>query len=58
MEPTVGAQLAVEAIMEKGVEHIFTLSGGHITPIYKFLENTSVKLFDVSAFSAQSSGKR
>ncbi|MFC1889738.1 thiamine pyrophosphate-binding protein, partial [Thermodesulfobacteriota bacterium] len=33
-------------IMEKGVETIFTLSGGHITPIYKFLENTSVTLFD------------
>ena len=41
-----GAQLAAEALVEQGVEHVFTLSGGHITPIYQYLENGPVKLFD------------
>ncbi|RPI94385.1 MAG: thiamine pyrophosphate-binding protein, partial [Spirochaetales bacterium] len=45
MEKVIGGQLAAEALIDKGVEYIFTLSGGHITPIYQFLENTKVKLF-------------
>jgi len=41
-----GGQLAADALIEKGVEKIFTLSGGHITPIYQYLENSPIKLVD------------
>ena len=41
-----GGQLVAEALIEKKIEYIFTLSGGHITPIYQYLENSHVKLFD------------
>ncbi len=57
-----GGQLVAEALIEKKVETIFTLSGGHITPIYQFLENTSVTLFDTrheqaALFMAEAWGK-
>ncbi len=45
MEKIIGGRLAAEALIEKGVKHIFSISGGHITPIYQFLENTDVKIF-------------
>ena len=45
MDKVIGGQLAAEALVERGVEYIFTISGGHITPIYQFLENSKVKLF-------------
>ncbi len=41
-----GGQLAAEALIDRGVEYVFTLSGGHITPIYQYLENSPVTLFD------------
>ena len=41
-----GGQLAAEALIRKGVKHIFTLSGGHITPIYQHLEDSPVRLVD------------
>ena len=41
-----GGQLAAEALIRKGVKHIFTLSGGHITPIYQHLEDSPVTLVD------------
>jgi acetolactate synthase-1/2/3 large subunit len=41
-----GGQLAAEALVQKEVDTIFTLSGGHITPIYQYLENTPITLFD------------
>jgi acetolactate synthase-1/2/3 large subunit len=46
MKAITGGQLAAEALIEKGVEYVFTISGGHITPIYQYLEGTSVTLFD------------
>lgn len=46
MEMTTGAQLAAEALIQKGVQFVFTLSGGHITPIYQHLENSALTLFD------------
>jgi acetolactate synthase-1/2/3 large subunit len=46
MEMISGGQTAAEALIEREVPYIFTLSGGHITPIYQFLENSKVKLFD------------
>jgi acetolactate synthase-1/2/3 large subunit len=41
-----GAKLVVEALLDKQVEYIFSLSGGHITPIYEHLENSPIKIFD------------
>ena len=45
-ETVAGAKLVVDALVARGVEKIFTLSGGHITPIYQYLEDTDVTLFD------------
>jgi len=41
-----GGQLAAEALIQKGIKYIFTLSGGHITPIYQYLEDSPITLFD------------
>ena len=41
-----GGQLVAEALLQKEVNTIFTLSGGHITPIYQYLENAPITLFD------------
>jgi len=30
-EKIIGGRLAAEALIERGVEYVFTLSGGHIT---------------------------
>lgn len=46
MAQVIGGRLAAEALIEQGVEYVFTLSGGHITPIYQFLEGSPVTLFD------------
>ena len=62
MTTVTGGQLVAEALVEKEVETIFTLSGGHITPIYQFLENTDITLFDTrheqaALFMAEAWGK-
>jgi len=41
-----GAELVAEALVQKNTEYIFSLSGGHITPIYQYLEKTDIKIFD------------
>jgi len=41
-----GASLAAEALKARNVKKIFTLSGGHITPIYQHLEGGPIQLFD------------
>jgi acetolactate synthase-1/2/3 large subunit len=46
MEQIIGGRLAAEALIERGVEYVFTLSGGQITPIYQYLEGSPVALFD------------
>jgi acetolactate synthase-1/2/3 large subunit len=46
MEMISGGQLAADALVQKEVDTIFTLSGGHITPIYQYLENSPITLFD------------
>ena len=46
MEQVIGGRLAAEALIDRGVEYLFTLSGGHITPIYQFLEGSPVTIFD------------
>jgi acetolactate synthase-1/2/3 large subunit len=46
MDMVSGGQLAAETLVQKEVDTIFTLSGGHITPIYQHLENAPIILFD------------
>jgi acetolactate synthase I/II/III large subunit len=46
MDKIIGGQLAAEALIERDVDYIFSLSGGHITPIYQFLENSKITIFD------------
>jgi acetolactate synthase-1/2/3 large subunit len=62
MSSVSGGQIAAEALVEKKVKHIFTLSGGHITPIYQYLEHSVVTLFDTrheqaAVFMAEAWGK-
>ena len=62
MSSVSGGQIAAEALVEKKVKHIFTLSGGHITPIYQYLEHSGVTLFDTrheqaAVFMAEAWGK-
>ena len=62
METVTGGQLVAEALIRKNIEYLFTLSGGHITPIYQHLENTAVTLFDTrheqaALFMAEAWGK-
>ena len=46
MDKIIGAQLAAEALIDRQVDYIFSLSGGHITPIYQYLEHTNITIFD------------
>ena len=46
MDKIIGGRLAAEALIERDVDYIFSLSGGHITPIYQFLENSKITIFD------------
>ena len=62
MDTIQGGQIVAEALIERGVEKIFTLSGGHITPIYQYLEDSEVQLFDTrheqaALFMAEAWGK-
>jgi len=62
MTTVTGGQLAAQALVEKQVAYIFTLSGGHITPIYQYLEETDIQLFDTrheqaAVFMAEAWGK-
>ncbi|MFH1627485.1 MAG: thiamine pyrophosphate-binding protein, partial [Pseudomonadota bacterium] len=62
METVTGGQLVAESLIKRDVKYIFTLSGGHITPIYQYIENSAVKLFDTrheqaAVFMAEAWGK-
>jgi acetolactate synthase-1/2/3 large subunit len=62
MDTIQGGQIVAEALIERGVEKIFTLSGGHITPIYQYLEDSPIQLFDTrheqaALFMAEAWGK-
>jgi acetolactate synthase I/II/III large subunit len=57
-----GAELVAQTLIKKNIDHIFSLSGGHITPIYQYLENSDVKIFDTrheqsALFMAEAFGK-
>ncbi|MCF8144594.1 MAG: thiamine pyrophosphate-binding protein [Deltaproteobacteria bacterium] len=62
METVTGGQLVADGLTKRGVKYVFTLSGGHITPIYQYLENSHVTLFDTrheqaAVFMAEAWGK-
>ncbi len=40
-----GGQLAVDALIEKGVTKVFSLSGGHIFPLYECSEGSCLEIF-------------
>ena len=40
-----GGQLTVDALLEKRVEKIFSVSGGHIFPLYDFAESSPIEMF-------------
>ncbi len=44
--PIASGAAAVHALKAAGVEHLFTLSGGHIFPLYDGCRQTGVKLWD------------
>jgi acetolactate synthase-1/2/3 large subunit len=57
-----GAELAAKALIDRKVDFIFSLSGGHITPLYQHLEGSDVKIFDTrheqsAVFMAEAYGK-
>ncbi len=41
-----GGEAAVAALTAQGVDTLFTLSGGHINPIYVHLETSAIRMFD------------
>jgi acetolactate synthase-1/2/3 large subunit len=45
--PLSGGQLAAKALKEAGVEVIFTLSGGHIMPLYEGCLDEGIRILDV-----------
>ncbi|MEN6468037.1 MAG: thiamine pyrophosphate-binding protein [Smithella sp.] len=62
MDNIIGGKLVADALVERGVDYIFSLSGGHITPIYQHLENTPITIFDVrheqaAVFMAEASAR-
>ena len=46
MEFNSGGEAVAHALLAHGVDTIFTLSGGHLNPIYLHLENTKLRFFD------------
>ncbi len=46
MEIKTGGQAAAQALIKHGVDTIFTLSGGHLNPIYVNLEGSGIRYFD------------
>jgi len=62
METITGAELAAQALIDRQIQYIFSLSGGHITPLYQYLEGSDVKIFDTrheqsAVFMAEAWGK-
>ena len=57
-----GAEIVAKSLIKRDIKHIFSLSGGHITPIYQYLEGSDVKIFDTrheqsALFMAEAFGK-
>ena len=56
-----GGKLAVDALLEKGVTKVFSLSGGHINPLYEAAEGSPLEIFttrheQASVFMAEAWG--
>src|SRR5436309_7307433 len=45
-KPRHGGHLVAETLRQAGVSHLFTLSGGHIAPIYKGCVDVGIRLVD------------
>jgi len=61
-ETITGAELVAQALVERKVGTVFSLCGGHITPIYQYLEGSDVKIFGTrheqsAVFMAEAWGK-
>lgn len=41
-----GGQLVADALKREGVEHIFSLSGGHINPVYEACSQVGIKVIE------------
>ncbi|TMK79982.1 MAG: hypothetical protein E6G46_09755, partial [Actinobacteria bacterium] len=57
-----GGDLVAEAIRAHGIDRVYTLSGGHIFPIYDGLHTRGMGIVDVrheqaAAFAAEAHGK-
>lgn len=62
MAKITGGQIAAEALRDKGVKTVYSLSGGHITPIYKYLKEYEITIFDTrheqgAVFMAEAHGR-
>ncbi|WDP91337.1 MAG: thiamine pyrophosphate-binding protein [Desulfobacter sp.] len=62
METITGAELTAKALIDRKIDYIFSLSGGHITPIYQYLEGSDIKIYDTrheqsALFMAEAYGK-
>jgi len=62
VETITGGQLVAESLVKRGVPYVFSLSGGHITPIYQYLDKSPVQIFDTrheqaAVFMAEAWGK-
>ena len=57
-----GGRLVVDALHAHGVESVFSISGGHINPIYLHLESSPIELFatrheQAAVFMAEAVGR-
>ena len=50
-EPLQGGRLAAQAIAAAGVDVLFTLSGGHVMPIYEGCRHEGVRVVDCGTSS-------
>lgn len=41
-----GGKLTVDALLTKNVQKIFSISGGHIFPLYEFISGSGIEIFD------------
>ncbi|MDJ0787372.1 MAG: thiamine pyrophosphate-binding protein [Myxococcota bacterium] len=62
MGNTSGGELVVEALRARDVSHIFSISGGHINPIYLHLEDSPIELLttrheQAAVFMAEAFGR-
>lgn len=46
MAPVAGGKLTIDALLAKNVQKIFSISGGHIFPLYEFITGSGIEIFD------------